>query len=252
MTNIKDKDKSKKGILFIVLIGLIGVWVLNNIMPNTKIIWYIGTGILGITFSIKNKSNSQGDIIAGILLGILVCFTNPIAGIATTLSYIGAQSVFRKSQNKIKVIHRDTIKNNIVVTLILVVVIGGGLGVFNLLLGMQNMPVQLNHDLKWVILAFQPGISEEIIFRYILFAICVVVTKDKVLTRGESILCYAIMIVPHVLLHFQLGSIDIGSVLVLIMFFGAPFALLQRKWNLMAAIGSHYVVDLIRFFIFAA
>lgn len=235
----------------ILFISLIGLWILNSIVPATKYVWYIGLAIVGLIFSIKNKSNTKGDIVTGSILSILVGLTNPVSGIATLFSYIGAQSVFRKSDNKILVVHKEGVKG-VIETILLVVVIGGLLGIVNVFLGLQGMPINLNNDFKWVIAALNPGIAEEVLFRFMLFAICVVITRDKVLTKGENILCYGIIVIPHVLLHFQLNNVDIGSVVILTVLFGAPFALLQRKWSLASAIGSHYVVDLIRFFVFGA
>ena len=250
MTTVQKEHKSKKGILVILLLSLIGLWVLNNIVPATKCFWYIGLGVVGFIFSIKNRSNTRSDVIVGIILSGLVCLTNPFSGIATFFAYIGAQSVFRKSHNKIVVVNQKDIKN-IIQTMLLVILIGGVLGLVNVSMGFQSMPTNLNNDFKWVIVALSPGIGEEVVFRFILFAICVVMTGDKVLTKWENILCYGIIVIPHVLLHFQLNNIDIGSVVMLTVLFGAPFAVLQRKWNLVAAMGSHYLVDLIRFFVFA-
>lgn len=59
------------------------------------------------------------------------------------------------------------------------------------------------------------------------------------------------MILPHVLIHFS-GTIEIGSLIVMSVAFGLPFALLQWKVNLSAAIGAHALVDLIRFIVFGA
>ncbi|MSR92076.1 hypothetical protein FYJ33_11910 [Clostridiaceae bacterium WCA-383-APC-5B] len=35
-----------------------------------------------------------------------------------------------------------------------------------------------------------------------LFALCIQMSKDQSLSTLQSIICYAIMVIPHVLMHF--------------------------------------------------
>lgn len=86
-----------------------------------------------------------------------------------------------------------------------------------------------------------------------MFAICVYLLKGNPKSKTENFLCYIIIVIPHVLLHFPdmiattgVSSI-MGSVIVLSLLFVLPFALLQRKRDLFSAIVAHTLVDLIRF-----
>ena len=76
---------------------------------------------------------------------------------------------------------------------------------------------------------------------------CVAIVKDKKMSKAENVLIYLIMTIPHVLIHFNLETVDLGSIIVLFALFGFPFAVLQRKRDLTSAIVAHSVVDLIRF-----
>ena len=76
---------------------------------------------------------------------------------------------------------------------------------------------------------------------------CVLTVKDKKMSKAENVLSYLIMTIPHVLIHFNFETIDLGSIIVLFVLFGLPFAVLQRKRDLTSAIVAHSVVDLIRF-----
>lgn len=74
--------------------------------------------------------------------------------------------------------------------------------------------------------------------------------KGQSLTKLQNGLTYAGMVLPHVFIHFNFQIFQIMYVLFLPLLFGLPFALMQRKWNLVSAIGSHALVDVIRFCVF--
>ena len=67
------------------------------------------------------------------------------------------------------------------------------------------------------------------------------------MSKAESVMSYLIMTIPHVLIHFNFETVNLGSVIVLFVLFGLPFAVLQRKRDLTSAIVAHSVVDFIRF-----
>lgn len=130
---------------------------------------------------------------------------------------------------------------------------GGVLGIINLFLGMSQHKLSPSFSCIHLITALIAGLSEEIAFRLFMFAICVYLLKGNPKSKTEFFLCYIIMIIPHVLLHFPdmiattgISSI-IGSVIILSLLFGLPFALLQRKRDLFSAITAHTLVDLIGF-----
>lgn len=249
MNSTESIPKTQSLIIF--FFCLIFLWLLNGFLPITKFLWFIGAICASLIIIIKNKNVGKRNIIIGVVLGGLAGISNNFLGLATMASYIGARSIFKKSNNQILLLKKLDIKS-ISSTVLLALVIGIILGVINLFLGLSTMSINFNLSVDWLFKALTAGISEEIIFRFLLFAICILITKDKKLTRAESFMIYVIMIIPHVLMHFDFSSVQFGSVLVLSVLFGLPFSLLQRKHDLLSAMGSHFLVDLIRFWIFSA
>lgn len=131
-------------------------------------------------------------------------------------------------------------------------VVGGILSIINLFLGMGEMQIQMSLKIQWLLDAVRAGVCEEIVFRMFFFALCAHIVKDSELSKLQNVLCYAIMVLPHVLMHFNFRNFDIESVVILTLLFGLPFALMQRKSNLVSAIGAHTMVDLVRFCVFGA
>ena len=84
-------------------------------------------------------------------------------------------------------------------------------------------------------------------FRLFFFAIIFYLTKKDTFSKMENMLVYGILTLPHTLIHFSLEKFDIGSVVILSLVFGLPFAFLLRKQGLYSAIIAHAVVDLLRF-----
>lgn len=247
--------KSDKGVslrLVIILALFIALWLVTATNPmNLNILWFIVIIVLSVFFIMKNKNISKRDILVGIFLGIISMPSNLIMGVVSIIAYLGGVSVFKKSNNKIPLIKSNN-KKELFKTILLAIIVGGILGIINFYLGRSSMPINSSIKLKWFLDGIRAGTTEEIMFRFFFFAICVYFTNDKVLSKVESFLCYLIMIIPHVLIHFDLASIDIGSIVVLSLLFGLPFAIMQRKHDLSSAIGAHAIVDIIRFCIFGA
>ena len=125
------------------------------------------------------------------------------------------------------------------------------LGRLNLGLGSGSVNDAAGFCLIFLFDALRAGLFEEILFCTFLYAFCVEVAGKKKFNHIQTFFCLLIMILPHVLIHFS-GTIEIGSLIVMSVAFGLPFALLQWKVNLSAAIGAHALVDLIRFIVFGA
>ena len=87
-------------------------------------------------------------------------------------------------------------------------------------------------------------------FSFLFFALSVYCIKDGALSKFDNFLCYAIMVLPHVLIHFDATTFTLSSVVVLALLFGLPFAIMQRKRDLSSAIGAHALVDAVRFCVF--
>lgn len=235
------------------LLILIVLWLIPNAfrLEYLFFIWFLSAGVISVFLIIKYKSVKKLDIIIALLLGGISSLSNPFFGITAIFAYLGGQSVFRSCDNKIKVIKSGS-KKDIITTILAAVVVGvvlGTLNVFFMSLGTEMNP---GFELKFLLAAFRAGVTEDIIFSFLLFAICVHLTEDKTLSKGESILCYIIMSFPHAISHVSLYNFDIVRVLVLFIIFGLPSALLMRRRDLTAAMGSHFLIDMIRFMVFRA
>ncbi|WP_425448801.1 CPBP family glutamic-type intramembrane protease [Dethiothermospora halolimnae] len=215
---------------------------------QANILWFIIIGSLSIRFIVKNKNVEKKDVLIGVTFGSISVLSSPVEGVFTILAYIGATSVFKNSNNKIILFKKN---RNVLGALSLIIVNGGLLGVINLILAvLQNIQVNFSLNIYWVLRAFNAGIAEEILFRFLFFAVCIRIVKDKQLSKLQSFIIYLIMVVPHTLIHFNLDTFNFQIVVVLCLLFGLPFAILQRRRDLLSAIGAHTIVDIIRFCVF--
>lgn len=231
--------------LFILLISFIGLWALSSYL-NLTVLWFIIINLISVYIIIKYRKFNKLNTVLGVVFGVLCIPSSFIMGISVVLPYMASMMVFKYSTNKI-FLYKNNKKNNRLHTILLIFIVGGILGIINVFFAMGSMPINISFKFKWLFDALRAGIFEEIFFRLFLFALCVHLGNNKCLTTLQNILCYAIMVIPHVLIHFNLQNIDIGSVIMLTILFGAPFAIMQRKCNLTSAIGSHTFVDIIRF-----
>lgn len=228
--------------LFLILLFFIFVWGITSLF-NFTILWLVILCVISIYYIIKYKNIDKKDIAIACLFGMVSIPSNFIMGLVTIPTYLGAMCILKDSNNEVLVIKTD--KKQMTISLGLGLGIGIVLGGINLL--SADAPINFSVKLKWFLDAIRAGVTEEIIFRLFFFAICVAMVKDKKLSKTENILCYFIMILPHVLIHFNLTTVNVGSVIFLFLLFGLPFAVLQRKRDLVSAIVAHSVVDLIRF-----
>ena len=228
--------------LFWVFIFFIFVWVIAS-MFNMNILWFVIVCVITIRYIVKEKNIDRKDIIIACAFGVVSMPSNLIMGLVTIPAYLGAMCILKDSNNEVFVIRSG--KRQIAISLSIAIGIGIFLGVINLFLA--NAPINFSVKLKWFLDAIRAGVTEEIIFRLFFFAMCVAIVKDKKMSKAESVMSYLIMTIPHVLIHFNFETVDLGSIIVLFVLFGFPFAVLQRKRDLSSAIVAHYVVDLIRF-----
>lgn len=234
--------------LFLLLTSFITLWFLSA-MLNMVFLWFIIINLIAIYIIYSYKSFNKFDIIMGIIFGILCIPSSPIMGFSVVLPYIASMMIFKNSSNKIY-LFKNTKNNNLLITLILIFGIGGILGFINAFLAKNSIPINVSFKIKWFLDALRAGVFEEIFFRLFFFALCVHLVKNQQLSKLQNILCYTIMVVPHVLIHFNLQNFSISNMIMLSILFGIPFALMQRKFNLVSAMGSHAFVDFIRFCVF--
>ncbi|MDU5019485.1 MAG: CPBP family glutamic-type intramembrane protease [Clostridiales bacterium] len=171
--------------------------------------------------------------------------SSPIMGIFTIIPFVASIGIFKKSKNTVHIFSND--KKIILLSVILTLLIGIILGAINVFFAIDSIPINPDFKIQYVFNALRAGIFEEIFFRLFFFAMCVYITNDSKFSKTQNLLCYLIMILPHTLIHFNLSTFNLTSVIMLSLLFGLPFALMLRKLNLISAIGAHSIVDIIRF-----
>lgn len=171
--------------------------------------------------------------------------SSPIIGISTMIPFVSSIRIFKKSKNTVHIFSND--KKIILLSVILTLLIGIILGAINLFFAIDSIPINPDFKIQYVFNALCAGIFEEIFFRLFFFAMCVYIANDSKFSKVQNLLCYLIMTLPHILIHFHLSTFNLPSVVMLSLLFGFPFALMLRKLNLISAIGAHSIVDIIRF-----
>lgn len=258
MSDVKN-GASLKHVFYVFL----GFYILNLLIPiigpysHTQRLWLLVNVIVSIISAIilaKEKLPASRIIVLGACLAIAVGFTSPIAGVATFLAFMAAMRIFEQVNYNFFILKRP-----IIYTLFL----GGGVG---LILGLLNLFLSGSQNLAFApsffafIVALNPGISEEIIYRLFIYALTIYIMGRRPNTHQELIWLYLLMIVPHVFMHFPdryfvngVLHLDLGTILVgpaiLSLLFGLPMTLLMVRWDLASAIITHTLVDFIRFIV---
>lgn len=230
--------------LKLLLIFFIGVWLVASVLETT-FVWFITINSIALYLITKNKSTTYKDFILGIIFGVLCMPSSPTMGIFTIIPFVASMEVLNKSENTVHIF--DNNKKSILLSVVLTLGVGIILGVINVFFAMGSIPINPDFKMQYVFNALRAGIFEEIFFRLFFFAMCVYITNDSRFSKSQNLLCYLIMILPHTLIHFNLSTFNLPSVVMLSLLFGLPFALMIRKLNLVSAIGAHSIVDIIRF-----
>ena len=227
-----------------VLLGInlffVALWSITLLNPQKlNILWFLVVVLLAFLFIVRNKNVSRTDVIIAVILDCLAAPSSMFMGVCSAVAYVGGVSVLKKSKHAI-VLCKMVNKKEILKTICLALLVGLALGTVNILLAKISWNIAFSLKPEWFLNAMRAGISEEIIFRFFFI-------KDRLLSKLDNFLCYLVMILPHVLLHFNTANFALGSVLALALLFGLPFAVMQRKRDVSSAIGAHIVVDVIRF-----
>lgn len=248
---------------------LIPAWIIFAIylilyITNAMTLWpVLSLWALGfaIYLLVKNKFPTKKMIIISVILSLLA--TVPLllrqgvlnvgtviycvlTFVVTLFSSFAVFSVMEK-YGDFELIRRDG-KWSPLYSVLIALAVGAVLGAFNIFLGRQNMQMDPGFSVIRIILPLNPGIHEEIANRAVFMAFVIYICRGQKFTKFQSFTMWIMMIVPHVLAH----GYDISSSLILCVFFGLPFAILQKKRDLTSAMISHGFVDLIRFIFFGA
>lgn len=245
MENTKTRNLSLLTLTF-VLVGLIA-----NFTANPLILMVLVT-IMGLWLSIKLRKEIRDYdyFIAAIFAGLAsihqaVYIKNPFwifIFASTYIGYLGGVGALRLHLQTNKLISNKPLRS-------ILIGIGGGivLGLINLgliKLGTGAKSFDFSFNLENFIAALMPGIYEEVGLRYLFYGAGIYLLRGEVNDNKQSIILYALMIIPHLLSH---GGLGLAEGLVLFVFFGLPMSLALRKIDLTTAIIIHTLVDFIRF-----
>ncbi len=256
---------------FMVLPGVfLTLWILNYLMPlkflgmdfnnYTQRMWFLSMISLGISsfyiIMIIGKLDRR-SLLVGLVLALPLLPWSIVNSLITFLTYYAGSQIFKGTVNRIRALEGRP--KSIFKSILLGIVIAIPLGSFNVFMAVSgnNMTVNPQNPLWAAAYALIPGISEEVIFRYFIFALCVFLLKDKLESRKTKFFCITMMVLPHVLLHlpdtFLINPVNgFVSMVMLSILFGLPMAILQFKRGLEAAIAMHWFIDFMRFFILGA
>lgn len=261
-------DRNENWRIYGFFMFFIVLFILNFIIPlelipglsYTPRMWWIFILLvttLSIFILVREKRPSMKIILIALILGVLVGLSNPIGGVCTIFCFIATIAIFKKyKDNEIPLLKKTSLRG-ISITFALGMIVGLILGAVNVLfmLGSGNEMVN-NFTLQAFIFSLNPGIFEEVSFRFFMFAFCIYLINGKIRTKQQEAWIYIMMIVPHVLIHTPDQLFDNGlpyfivSIILISFLFGLPLALLQRKHDLSSAIIAHALIDFIRFSLF--
>jgi len=218
-------------------------------------IWSIG---LAIYILAKTKLPSKKRIFFSALLAVLVSIAylgiqmdikvlilNGISsGVPTMLCSLAFFSLAEKNSG-IKMISTDR-KYAPFVSIVSAIVVGGMLSVVNYFLMIGSNTVDFGISISRLLVCLNPAIFEEMVCRTIFMVFGLYAVGKEKATKFQQFTIWFMMCVPHTIAH---GYDIIGTILLCILF-GLPFAILQRKRDVVSAMVSHGLVDTIRFTIF--
>ena len=183
------------------------------------------------------------DIVVGVVVAILSL--HPIYGVCIAFGYIAAKQTFDNSNCQIRLF--PATKRECVFYALVPAVF---LTILNTIWMLQSNPVNISFRMAAITGSLIASIPEEILYRYLVFALCVTIGKNQLFSKSQNIICYFILIIPHVLMHFPAGTetslIDIGIMGI----FGIVLTCIQRKSSLVLAIIVHFTIDYFRIIIF--
>ena len=226
---MREKSCMTRNLIFL-FIGLLLIYMLQkngNFFP----VFFLISSLFLIYRNRKEKRKvDKIDVLIGILLG---------------LGYVGAKQVFDNSSYKINLCPKD--KKEVIFYGIIPATF---LILLNTIWFLQTVSINVGFRLEAITGSLIASIPEELLYRYLVFALCVILCNNQIRTKSQKFLCYLILIVPHVLMHFPAG-VDISFIdVVLMSIFGIILTRIQMKSSLLLAIIVHFLIDFFRIIIF--
>ncbi|MGF7142015.1 hypothetical protein HNQ56_000425 [Anaerotaenia torta] len=251
--------------IFIVLlcVNLVvkGVWGAAQRMWLVMDIWAM---LLSAFLLLKHKLPSRKSMMVSALLGLLVLLSyiktggmsSVLAVAVTVLSSFAVFSTFESyGEKRLQIINKKE-KLSIVTSLIWGLGAGVIWGTINYFLMISSNEPKFSIHIMNFLVALSPAILEEIAMRTLFFAFCLSLLRGSIENKRENFTCWFMMMVPHVLIHTPDTFINQGfvsgiiSVVLYLVIFALPFAILQRKRDIASAMIAHGTVDAIRFCFF--
>jgi membrane protease YdiL (CAAX protease family) len=173
--------------------------------------------------------------------------------VVTFLAFL-AGSTIRSNNKSVRVSMMDTSWKKALKSFGFGIILSIPLSLFNFLYFAYNHgKINWQNPLVSALQALQPGIGEEIIFRFFIINILYELLKDKLSQKPLIISILAISVIPHSLLHYPdlwLTNIS-GAIFMMVLtciLFGLPMAYLQCKRDIETSIGFHWFIDPLRAF----
>ena len=212
--------------------GLSVYLLIKNGRPGGKhMVWSALFAVLG-TVAYLGYMRKPEILIYGILT----------AGIPTLISALAVFSVAEKHSG-CRMLSKEG-KHPLVKSLMIAVAAGAVLSVINTYLSyLSHEEIGFEFSLWKILLCFNPGIVEEIVYRAVFMAYCIYFAKDEKMNLFQSFTMYFMMSVPHTVSH----GYGLYPTILLCLLFGIPFTILQRKRDITSAMVSHGLVDAVRF-----
>lgn len=225
------------------------------------------TLLLSIFLLVKNGFPNKKQIAAALILALLVyvaycgkgyvfSFSQVTGAVSTFIAACAFFSVSDKYREQSLRLIRNKNGRSILISIAAGLLVGIVWGGINYLLMKGNTKVDYSLNISRLLVALSPAVLEEMAYRALYFTFCLYLLNGTISNKSESFACWIMMILPHVLAHtpkyFMNGGLVYGlfSTLLLCVIFGLPFAILQRKRDVMSAMIAHGTVDAIRFVIF--
>lgn len=218
--------------------------------------------IMSVILLLKHKLPSKKGILLSLgltavySLWLIVQFSieNLVEALFVFIASIACATVFEKYKTHGLKFVKDRHGKEIFKSVFLGLFIGLVLGIINLILGQRPMldNIDITHIVNSILVSLKPAIGEEILYRAIFYAFCLHLLGGEIYNKSDNRFVYFMMVVPHVIPHtphmLEAGLISwIISILTMSLLFGLPFALIQRKRDVLTAIIAHGFVDVIRF-----
>ena len=207
--------------------------------------------VLAIVLLVQAKSPSKKYVWLSVILAVLSTVAylgyqrNPWillyglrAGIPTLLCSLAVFSVMEKRGEDALIYDKG--KCPVLLTILISIAVGAVLSVINYFISEKE--VSFNFSFWNLLLCLNPAIYEEMACRAIFMAFCVWFA-DGEMNLFQKFTMYFMMFVPHTIVH----GYPLLPTILLCVFFGLPFTILQKKRDITSAMISHGIVDAVRF-----